>query len=262
MSVFEPLSRRASHCRRGVRLLIALAACAVGAGGCSSRTFTVVDSSLIGLWHFDEAPGSAMAMDSSGNGNHGTLVALDPNSVWVPDGRFGNALAVEAAGYVVVPATTSIDRIVTQVTTSAWIYFEGTVVDYGTALSRQIGTTIDQHYHLSVFQNEGYPTSWVDPAGTARDRAEGKQPVSKGVWTHLAGTYDGATAILYVDGTPVDARAVTGPFDPDTTPLILGGNGNNQIVSELFPGRIDEVALYNRALTASEIQRLAAAPVF
>ena len=69
-------------------------------------------------------------------------------------------------------------------------------------------------------------------------------------------------ATLYVDGALVDAVPRTGTFPADTTPLILGGNGNDQTVSELFPGRIDEIALYNRALDAAEIQQLANAVSF
>lgn len=48
----------------------------------------------------------------------------------------------------------------------------------------------------------------------------------------------------------------------NTTPIILGGNGNNQLVSERFPGRIDEIALYNRALDPNEIQQLASGVTF
>jgi len=44
---------------------------------------------LVGLWHLDDGVGSTVALDSSGNGNHGTLVGLDPALAWVPDARAG-----------------------------------------------------------------------------------------------------------------------------------------------------------------------------
>ena len=53
-----------------------------------------------------------------------------------------------------------------------------------------------------------------------------------------------------------------GVFPIDTRPVILGGNGNAAAVTELFPGIIDEEALYNRALTPDEIGLLAAAVAF
>jgi hypothetical protein len=84
------------------------------------------------------------------------------------------------------------------------------------------------------------------------------------------GTYDGKAATLYVDGTLVASvpfamgnfSYVLADGSPDTTPIILGGNGNMQPVTELFPGRIDEIALYNRALNTSEILQLSNAVTF
>jgi hypothetical protein len=82
----------------------------------------------------------------------------------------------------------------------------------------------------------------------------------RGAWTHLAGVYDGAVARLYVNGVEVASEALTGSFTPDTTPVILGANGNDASGSptERFPGRIDELMLYARALNATEIGQLAA----
>ena len=262
MSVFKQGSRRRAGPRGRVRLLLAAVAAAVGVVGCASRTLSDIDPSLIGLWHFDEAAGSTIAIDSSGNGNHGTLQGLDAASVWVTTGRFGNALAVEGAGYVLVQDSATINRIVSQVTVSAWIYLEGTINDYGTALSRQIGTSINQYYHLSVYQPDGLPNLFINPTTGVIAMPRDPVPVSKEVWTHLAGTYDGVTAILYVNGEPAMWAAVAAPFDTDITPLILGGNGNGKMVSEFFPGRIDEVALWDRALTPDEIRRLAAFAAF
>jgi hypothetical protein len=53
-----------------------------------------------------------------------------------------------------------------------------------------------------------------------------------------------------------------GGFSTDTTPVILGGNGNAAEITERFPGSIDEIALYNRALSPQEIRALATAEDF
>ena len=57
---------------------------------------------------------------------------------------------------------------------------------------------------------------------------------------------------------------ITGTIPADTTPVILGGNGNDAsgVPTELFPGRIDELMLYARALSAAEIAKLAAGALF
>jgi hypothetical protein len=77
-------------------------------------------------------------------------------------------------------------------------------------------------------------------------------------WSHVAGTYDGTTLRLYVNGTQVTSKAVTGSIVSSTGPLRIGGNS---IWGEYFRGRIDEVRIYNRALSAPEIQADMGTPI-
>jgi hypothetical protein len=67
---------------------------------------------------------------------------------------------------------------------------------------------------------------------------------------HLAATYDGQQQRLYVNGVQVANRAQTGASLTSTSALRIGGNG---VFGEYFAGRIDEVRIYSRALTAGEI---------
>jgi hypothetical protein len=264
---------------------LAFALGAAGAAGCSTRVLTVVGpdpcadggagpgcvtippgllDGLVGYWRFEDGVGSKTAHDSSGRGNDGTLEQLDPTKVWVP-GRSGDALAVYGAGWVGVVPSPSIDAITDRITMSAWVYFDGTISatdTWGTAISREIGTTIDQHYHLSLHM-DGRPSMFLTtPAGSNPtgnlDLVMGPDAVPQKTWVHLAGTYDGATARLYVDGALVASQPMTGTFAADTSPLIIGGNGNDAsgVPTELFPGRLDEIMLYGRALSDTEIAQL------
>jgi hydrogenase maturation factor HypE len=70
-------------------------------------------------------------------------------------------------------------------------------------------------------------------------------------WSHLAGTYDGATLRLYVNGVLAASQPYTGSIITSSGALRLGGNA---VWGEYFTGRIDEVRIYNRALSQSEIQ--------
>src|SRR4030067_2841128 len=70
-------------------------------------------------------------------------------------------------------------------------------------------------------------------------------------WTHLAATYDGGTMRLYVDGVEVASRAQTGLIQTSTNPLQIGGDS---IYGQYFQGMIDEIRVYNVALTAAHIQ--------
>ena len=79
--------------------------------------------------------------------------------------------------------------------------------------------------------------------------AEGA-PLPINTWTHLAGTYDGAVLRLFVNGVEVANIPVSGPMPTSTGPLRIGGNS---LWKEFFKGRIDEVRIYNRALSPAEI---------
>jgi hypothetical protein len=248
---------------------VVLAVLAVLAGACGGTLDAGHDNpspglldGLVGHWRLDDGTGT-VAADSSGRGNDGVLHGLDANSAWV-GGRSQGALQTAHVGWVQVAPTPSIDAIVDRVTFSAWIDQEGTISAadiFGTALSRQIGTSQDQHYHLSL--QLGRPTLFVTTdVGYVTPGAPDTVP--RDTWVHLAGVYDGAIVRLYVNGAEVASEALTGTFLPDTTPVILGGNGNDAstVPTELFPGRIDELMLFSRALSANEIAQLAAGAAF
>jgi hypothetical protein len=275
-------------CRRSSRLAsvdaLALLGALALAVGCTPRALDVVDvdscsdaasdgcsapppldpilRGLVGWWPLDDGPGSGSAQDVSGNDNQGTLsVELDPTMAWVR-GRTGTALELGGFGYVLVPHTrsTSIDSIVSAVTMSVWIYFEGSVNPtdmWGTAMSRELGNTNRQHYHISLNINE-IPSMYINDT-----LMTGTTATPRFMWTHLAGTYDGAVARLYVNGALAVTQPMTATFTTDTSPLILGANGNGPVVgiTERFPGAIDELMLWNRALSPDEIARLAAGPL-
>ena len=125
-------------------------------------------------------------------------------------------------------------------------------MDYATIASRENGSTIDQHYHISINSRGEVPALWlhtesgtIAAAGADTRHAPDVDPHRR----HLRRD----DAHLYVDGQQVATQAFTGRFVADTTPFILGANGNgagDTNVTERFPGRIDEIMLYRRALSA------------
>jgi hypothetical protein len=241
--------------------------------GCSTRRIVAVDpfpcgdagasgctgllDDLVGFWRLNDPAGSATALDWSARGNDGTLTGLDPGSAWVADGPDGRALAPQGKGYVMVPPSTSIDSITTAVTMAAWIYIDGSITDYATAISRQIGTGYGQHYHLSI-RSDLTPALFITTPASMQVFISGPTPISQQTWVHIAGTYDGTTARLYLNGAEVINAPVSGPFATETNPVILSGNGNGTGPSytERIPGRLADVMLYRRALSAAEIVQL------
>ena len=236
--------------------------CASGSTDAAGCVPTGLLDGLVGYWKLDDGAGSATARDSSGQGNNGSLIAVNAETEWVP-GKSGTALELGGAGWVNVAPSTSIDGIVDQVTVAAWIYLDGTINRYGTAASRQIGSGIQQHYHVSL-NSDVKPNLFITTGLDDVALLTAPNAVAPRTWIHLAGTYDGMNARLYVNGVEAAFQSLSGTFAPDTTPVIIGGNGNDAsgVPTELFPGRLDEVMLYHRALSATEIGRLHAGTLF
>jgi hypothetical protein len=229
-----------------------------GGPGCAAGLL----DGLVGFWRVNDPSGSTTVRDSSPWGNDGTLTGLDPTTTmaWVAAGPEGGALAPQGKGYVNVPDSSSIDSITDQVTVAGWIYLDGTLTNYATLISRQIGNGYEQDYHLSV-TTAGNPGLYITPTTggmTHQLDIVASNVVPQQTWTHLAGTYDGTTARLYLNGVQVNTGTVSGPFAAETNPVVLSGNGNgaNFAVSEQIPGQLDEVVLYRRALSADEIARI------
>ena len=274
------LSSSTEDCLRvsSSRALLGLAALTVMGAGCSASPFVAVDpypcvdagvsscgpgllNDLIGYWRLNDGAGSATAHDWSSWGNNGTLVNLDPATAWTTGGPEGVVLSLQGKGYVNVAESSSIDSITNQLTVAAWIYLDQINTDFATAISRQMDTGFGQQYHLSInaMQQGAF---WVTtPAKLVYLTSPSTVPLQ--TWIHLAGSWDGSEARLYVDGTEVATAQIDGPLGAETNPVVLGGNGNgaSRTVSELVPGRLDDIMLYRRALAADEIARLASGPL-
>ena len=82
--------------------------------------------------------------------------------------------------------------------------------------------------------------------------ADARRAVPLNRWSHLALTYDGATLRLYVNGSQTSSRATTGTPKRTTDPLWIGGN---QPYGEYFQGLIDQVRVYDRALSPARCGR-------
>lgn len=94
--------------------------------------------------------------------------------------------------------------------------------------------------------------------GAAPVHADGPRADPVNRWSHLAVTFDGRRLWLYVNGTHVSSRAVTGSILRTNDPLWIGGN---HPYGEYFQGLIDEVRVYDRVLTPSEVRAEMSTPV-
>ena len=100
--------------------------------------------------------------------------------------------------------------------------------------------------------NPSRPAGYIN-SGFDKEATTGPQlPV--GVWSHIAVTYDNTAIRLYVNGALRSTFTTTGAISASTAPLQIGGNNVFSLPgTEFFAGLIDEVRVYNRALSATEI---------
>jgi hypothetical protein len=198
---------------------------------------------LVAAYSFDAGSGPTAA-DASGKGNNGTLTN---GPAWSAAGKFGSAIVFDGVDdSVVVPDATSLD-LTTGMTLEAWVNPSANG-GWRTVLFKEQAT--DLVYGLYAFRSTGVANGQVFIGGSER-MVDAPAVTPLNTWTHLAVTYDGATLRLYSNGTQVAQVAQTGSILASTGVLRIGGNA---IWSEWFKGLIDEVRVYNRALTAAEVQ--------
>lgn len=162
--------------------------------------------------------------------------------------------------YVTVPFNARMN--ITSFTISAWVN-PGTVTMQRVMSRVASASTASEVYGLDVYQNNcrvmiGKVTTGGVLGQTntySVDTAVGGS-VPAGVWSHVAGTYDGTTMRAYVNGVQVGtfARSATSiPLLTGTSALAVGADYNGSTAAEFFDGQMEEVRLYNRALTANEL---------
>ena len=210
-------------------------------------------------------PGNGNANDIIGT-NNGTL---SPSGASYGTGLVGQAFHFDGtSGYVQVPDSPTLKPA--NVTIEAWV-----LLDPNLPSNNSLGEQIVFKKNLQSAWFEGYSLSKqpidngdgtssnrfqfvISLSGTSDQVVINSQTIAqRGVWYHVAATYDGNQSILYVNGA-AEASATAGfALTYDTTPLFIGTTGTwdieNGTYLNYFGGIIDEVSLYNRPLSPAEI---------
>ena len=201
---------------------------------------------VVGSWHFNEGE-DIVALDSSDNRNDGVLNGMDLQSCWIP-GISGQALDFDGTDdYVNCVCGPVLNNITSAITVEAWVKNDG----YGWQgiVSKWSG---GKSYVLSTdWGGSGRAMFFLSYDGTNYYTVEGTTCLVNNGWHHIVGTYDGNWMRLYVDGvqegTPVNQ---TFNISVSTGSLIIGSWYAND---KKFNGAIDEVRIYNKALSENEI---------
>ena len=220
-----------------------------------------VTNGLVAYWNFDENSGNAVH-DASGNQINGVLQGAS----WAP-GKFGSALNFNGNDNSVgFPDSSSFDSVYTtnQFTVAAWINQKDRQWNDWTKhqfiFMKGSSDTAPGMFELFYVAQADKPeygfTAHFDstdqPYGTGLWVDATNYPC--GQWVHLSGVYDGQTMYLYIDGVLADSQTIGKKIQSNNGPMrigMFGGGGGYP-----FNGLIDDVRVYNRALSAAEVMSL------
>jgi len=206
------------------------------------------NNGLVGYWKFDEGAG-VKAIDYSGNNNTGAITG----ATWT-SGKLGKGLSFNGVNDYIDAGT--FDPSTGNLTVSAWVYWKGGNSDWQQIITKrdnwsasgmrwQFGITSPSSPWPLGFDTYSLPTInfGIGLLGTNQ-------------WIHVVAVKSGTTVTLYQNGA-ISGTPETGfSFDSGTTAHVVIGAESITSTGETFNGLIDDVRVYNRALTQSEITTL------
>ncbi|MBV8879159.1 MAG: laminin G domain-containing protein [Planctomycetaceae bacterium] len=193
------------------------------------------EQGLVGWWKLDETGGTTAA-DSIPSGHAG---AVEGAVKWTP-GRLGNALHFDGSGRVLVNGVLALH----EVTLSAWVWHDN--VDE--PIQRYV--SLAGEAAVIRFQADKGLHFYVRTDGELR-QLHVPNAVEAQKWIHVTGTWDGTTMRLYKDGVALSSMVPGGRLYSPTPALLIGASD-----AETLRGSIDDVRIYDRALTPEEVERL------
>ncbi|MFQ5525146.1 MAG: LamG-like jellyroll fold domain-containing protein [Thermoanaerobaculia bacterium] len=216
----------------------------------SNQAMATPRSGLIGHWRLDDGLGTTASDET------GTSAGAVVGATWVPGvpGSGGTALDFDGtAGHVVLANTVALEITGTEITLSAWIYPHTGGVSVGSRIfSKRTEAGGSDVYALYTESNR------------IRFRLDGQDMISDHVfpndeWLHVAAVYNGVDKRIYVNGV-LDTATPQAKSDPIDASARAVHFGKREAEDRFFDGILDELRIYDRALSPAEIAALAAGP--
>jgi hypothetical protein len=177
--------------------------------------------------------------------------ALQAGAAFV-DGKVGRAFNFDGTTqYVSVPSSAALQPT-KGITLEGWVYANGAPTGYaGIAGTWDDNSGAFRTYLFWVLN--GTMEFIVSPDGGSYQRVDDVEPFPTDQWVHVAATYDGVTLRLYRDGAEVASLAAAGGIAVNDKPFLIGLTEGGSVGPNFWKGWIDELAVYDRALTATEV---------
>lgn len=182
--------------------------------------------------------------DMSGNGNNGTT---NGGCSWV-QGVTGQACSFDGSGYISVPNSSSLQSPSTSLSIVFWLNIDSWNNNWAPILAKS-NTQAYGQYSVEINSTAGI-NFW-----TGTNVSTFNHQMDVGNWDHIAFIWDGTETKFYLNGILKETKNYSGTIVPDDLPLEIGrhfpGSTNDYLI-----GKLDEILLYNRALTQAEILEL------
>ncbi|OKI46770.1 hypothetical protein A6A27_36910 [Micromonospora sp. CB01531] len=208
----------------------------------------VAGANPAGYWRLGEAAGSATAVDSSNSGQNGTYRdGARPGA----DGVLAdNGAADVSAGYIDVPRSAR-TNVHVPFTLEAWVKLDQLAPAPGQAIIESYDKPAVNGYALRV--SAGVLQAWsLGAAGKGYGVVSGRTRLTTNRWHHVAAVFDGSRLTVYLDGVADSSIATAVVPGSGTASIKLGGRGDDTF--QRLKGDLDEAAVYDRALSAAELQ--------
>ncbi|NTU46671.1 DUF2341 domain-containing protein [Candidatus Roizmanbacteria bacterium] len=224
----------------------------------------------IAWWKMDECQGTTVS-DASGNGNTGTLLVgsggtqtqpgtcTDGNSAsaWNngKNGKFGSSLNFDGSDdYVDMGNPTSL-QITNQITLTGWAYITD-LANYRPIISKGRTSDVTNRGSFQLYSEEAADQKSSFTLYTTYEKRLESQSITTG-WHNIVGTYDGSTMKIYIDGKLSNSGSMSGSIKNSSYNVLLGSEKDNagNLVAK-YNNKLDDVRIYNYALTASQVQNV------
>lgn len=205
----------------------------------SDMNCATVPVGLISWWQGEGTGLDALVINNGTVGNGVTFV----------QGIVGNSFSFNGQGYVTVPDSATLNPV--NFTIDAWIKRNSSTYDYGAIVVKKGGNDQSGYSLESSFGGIGF---WVNILGKGWVESPAAS-INPDQWYHVAGVYDGSVISLYVNGVSVGTPTPSeGSIAFSNSALNIGHDTSH--TERHYNGLIDEVHLFNRALSPAEIQEI------
>jgi hypothetical protein len=221
-------------------------------------TAILATTGLVSYWQLNETSGTT-ATDSKGT-NNGTYTGgytLGSTGLTTASSTTPLGTAVTFNGttaYITVPNSTSL-AITSNVSAEAWVKFTSFSGSSYNIVEKAFTSNTNPYvnYSLTTDGSNSGKFSFGIAVGTTFYNALSNTIPTTGQWYHVVGTYDGTNIRIYVNGLLDGILPVTGSIRNDSQVLTIGAYHRGTSFGQFFPGLIDEVAVYNVALSSTQV---------